>query len=277
MSTETDYPLWDDVMGFGPSTELYPKGFLRGRQLLLTGFEKGVIAFMVAKFMIEHGEASVCVHARSQEVLDEALSLLNTPPAHAVVADFSDLATIGPMVEAAQAAFSRPFDTFVHVAGLTAYAPLAEIGAEFRTMVRNINVHSAEEIFAKLVPGMRELGRGWVCLFSSIQASVPYIGNLTYRQTKKDVELLAQNIALEHGPEGVNANAIAPGWVVVHRHFSAEHYDDMVAARDESIPSRRLGYPIDFAMAVSWLCSEAARYINGVTLQIDGGHHLIKT
>ncbi len=277
MPKETDFAIWDDVMNFGPALDLYPAGFLSGRQIFITGFESGVIAFMIAKFMIEHGGAEVCVHGRNREVLDEAIALLEKPPAHSVVADFRDLSTIAPMVSQAQQPFEKPFDTFVHVAGLTAYSPLEDVCEEFRAPIRNVNIHAAEEIFAALLPGMRSLNRAWVCLFSSIHSAFPYPNNLTYRQTKKDIELLAQNIAYEYGCEGINANAIAPGWVVVHRHFSEAHYADMCKARDEAIPSRRLGYPIDYAMAVSWLCSEAARYINGVTLPIDGGHHLVNS
>jgi NAD(P)-dependent dehydrogenase (short-subunit alcohol dehydrogenase family) len=92
-----------------------------------------------------------------------------------------------------------------------------------------------------------------------------------YGATKAAVALLTQQMALEWGPAGIRVNAVAPG--LVDGGMSAPIYADAEtrAARSSKVPLGRLGSPSDVAEAVWWLASDAASYVTGQQLLVDGG------
>ena len=105
--------------------------------------------------------------------------------------------------------------------------------------------------------------------------------SLAYCASKAGLAMLTQCIAVDHGPEGVRANCICPGWVrtpMADAEMAAlgeRLGTDREAAYDASladVPLRRAATPEEIAATVAWLLSDEAAYVNGAVLAVDGGH-----
>jgi NAD(P)-dependent dehydrogenase (short-subunit alcohol dehydrogenase family) len=97
-------------------------------------------------------------------------------------------------------------------------------------------------------------------------------GRVTYHATKHGVIGQAKSVALQYAPLGVRVNAVCPGTIdtpMVARMTAGGELDPEASVA--SIPLGRLGRPEEIAAAVLWLCSDAASYVTGVALPVDGG------
>jgi 3-oxoacyl-[acyl-carrier protein] reductase len=110
-------------------------------------------------------------------------------------------------------------------------------------------------------------------------SSVSALGNrgqANYSAAKMGLQGFTRTLALELGPFGINANAIAPGFIVTDmtddtaRRVGVEPEEFRKAAAERN-PVRRVGYPEDIAAAAAFLCSDEASYITGQVLYVDGG------
>ena len=122
------------------------------------------------------------------------------------------------------------------------------------------------------VPAMAERGGGSVVITASaagIQA-IPY--TCAYNASKAGVISLAQTLALECAPLGIRVNAVAPGEVSTPMGLEALHGDRRVLATYlRLIPLKRIAQPEEIARVVLYLASDAASYVTGITLPVDGG------
>src|SRR6478735_6921815 len=104
-------------------------------------------------------------------------------------------------------------------------------------------------------------------------------GQLNYSAAKMGVQGFTRTLGIELGPFGVNANAIAPGFIATEMTDATAarlkiDVDDFRKMNAEANPVRRVGYPEDIAAAAAFLCSDEASYITGQTLYVDGGAKL---
>jgi NAD(P)-dependent dehydrogenase (short-subunit alcohol dehydrogenase family) len=119
---------------------------------------------------------------------------------------------------------------------------------------------------------MRKQGSGAIVNCSSLGGLVGGSGRATYHATKHGVIGQAKSVALQYAPLGVRVNAVCPGTIdtpMVARMTAGGELDPEVSV--SSIPLGRLGRPEEIAAAVLWLCSDAASYVTGVALPVDGG------
>ncbi|SDL32881.1 glucose 1-dehydrogenase [Arthrobacter sp. ok362] len=119
---------------------------------------------------------------------------------------------------------------------------------------------------------MRKQGSGAIVNCSSLGGLVGGSGRATYHATKHGVIGQAKSVALQYAPLGVRVNAVCPGTIdtpMVARMTAGGVLDPEASAA--SIPLGRLGRPEEIAAAVLWLCSDAASYVTGVALPVDGG------
>lgn len=123
--------------------------------------------------------------------------------------------------------------------------------------------------------------RGSIVTVSSVAGLRASPESLAYCASKAGLAMLTQCIALDHGPEGVRANCVCPGWV--RTPMADEEMDGLAARlgtdRDGAydacmvdVPLRRAASPEEIAATVAWLLSDDASYVNGAVLPIDGGH-----
>jgi glucose 1-dehydrogenase len=117
-------------------------------------------------------------------------------------------------------------------------------------------------------------GRGGSIVFiSSVHARVPYVRAGAYNAAKAGLNHLAKTIAAELLPHRIRVNVIEPGWIDTpgeHETFT----DEQISAAAQSLPWGRLGTPADIGRAAAFLSSDAADYITGTSLLVDGGYAL---
>ncbi|MCE2530120.1 MAG: SDR family oxidoreductase [Acidimicrobiia bacterium] len=163
-----------------------------------------------------------------------------------------------------------PVDVLVNNAGIWRFAPLEQVDpAEFKSV---LDVNLRGTFHCTRYFGAAMLGKGGVIInVASIAASVVGSGAGAYSASKAGVVALTKQTAISWGPRGVRCNAVAPGLIATPG--TADIYDDPArrAARAAAVPSRRIGTPGDVAGLIAFLASDAASYINGQTIYVDGG------
>ena len=238
---------------------------LEGKVALVTGASRG-IGLATARRMAESG-ARVMLTSRKAEALEEAVAGLPSG-----VAWFA--ANVGEPDQAracVQATLERfgGLDVLVNNAGTSPYfGPLADLDLPRAEKTVQVNL-TAVLVWTQLAhrAAMRERG-GSVVNVASVGAFgvEPAIG--WYNVTKAAVVHLTRQLAAELGP-AVRVNAVAPGLVKTHLARALwENGEDRIAAR---LPLRRLGVPDDVAGAALFLASDAASWITGTVLVVDGG------
>jgi len=116
----------------------------------------------------------------------------------------------------------------------------------------------------------RRAGKGAAIVnISSIEAQHPAMGHLNYSASKAALEALTRGMATEFGPRGLRVNAVAPG--LIDRPGLAQDWPEGVARWNAACPLARTGTPQDVAQAVLFLASDAAAWITGAVLSVDGG------
>ena len=116
------------------------------------------------------------------------------------------------------------------------------------------------------------LGEGsWVIFISSIAGKLGFPNSAAYCATKGAIEMLVKSLSTEFAPRGIRVNAIAPG--NIHSPMNEEFFKsaDYERAMIERTPAGRVGVVEDVAPAAVFLASDAARYVHGVSLLVDGG------
>jgi len=119
---------------------------------------------------------------------------------------------------------------------------------------------------------MRERGAGAVVNIASTAGQIAVGGGVVYAVAKAGVIHWTRCLALELRPYGVRVNAVSPGPTMTARFLATRPTDPRM--RDETVPLERYGLPGEIADAVAFLCGDAARFISGQALRVDGGLQL---
>ena len=244
---------------------------LSGRVALVTGASRG-IGSAIAETLAENG-ASVVLSSRKQADLDaeaERINSLYAERAVAIAAHSGRPEELERLVQAVIERFSR-IDILVNNAATNPYmGPL--IGAELAAWDKTFEVNlRGVFILTKLVyEASMEAHGGAIVNVSSIGGLRPGIGLGVYNVTKAGVIMLTRQLAKELGGK-VRVNAVAPG-VIKTRFAEALWANEEILDRVlGSNPMGRIGVPQEVAAAVHFLVSDAASYVNGEVLVIDGG------
>jgi NAD(P)-dependent dehydrogenase (short-subunit alcohol dehydrogenase family) len=241
----------------------------KGKTVVVTGASRGIGAAS-AIALAKAGCARVVVHYGSyREGAEQTLAAVRAAGAEGEVIG-ANLARI----EGIESLIQRlpETDILINNAGaLVKRARLLEASLELYDEVMTLNVKSTWMLIRAVVPGMARKGGGVIVNLSSIagrNGGGP--GATIYGAAKGAVLTMTKGLAKELAPQGIRINAVSPGTVDNHFHelFSTRPILDSVVA---ATPAGRLGTNEDIADVIVFLCSDAARYIHGQTIEINGG------
>lgn len=185
------------------------------------------------------------------------------------IGDVSNAEDCRRIVENAIEAFGPPTILVNNVGVSRSARSLVEIDMAEWSRVIGINLGSAVALSGFVIPSMKAAGGGAIVNIASIAGMQAY-GGAAYGPSKAALIAFTRETALMHGRDGVRANVIAPGHIYTP-HVGAMLTDDLRAARQNIGPLGMEGDAWDIAEAALFLASDAARFITGVLLPVDGG------
>ncbi|MGW3489034.1 SDR family NAD(P)-dependent oxidoreductase [Streptomyces sp. NPDC001054] len=242
---------------------------LAGRTALVTG-STGGIGEAVARVLAASG-AEVLVSGRdagrARGVVDAITA--SGGRAHALTADLGAApGEIRAFAERAQEALGGRVDLLVNNAGVYPGLLTPSVTDEEMEALWATNVRAPHVLVALLAPRMAERGAGVVVNVGSWMARVGVPYKALYPATKAAVEQLTRAWAAEFGPRGVRVNGVAPGATVTR---GTAGNADQLAAMTKATPAGVPVRPVDIAYAVRYLVSDEAAFVQGATLDVDGG------
>jgi 3-oxoacyl-[acyl-carrier protein] reductase len=192
--------------------------------------------------------------------------------AEAFAADVTDERQVADLVAAVSDRLG-PIDVLVlNATGPQPEAPLTDVAWEDHVAQLEFFVKSPILLGRAVLPGMRARGYGRIVQVDSEVVDRPPPGRTAYVTAKSAQIGLTRAWARELAPLGVTVNTVAPGFVPVERHALVS--DETRAAYLATVPIGRMGTPDDVAHAVSFFASEAAGFVTGQRLVVDGGRHV---
>lgn len=247
---------------------------LQGRSALVTGGGRG-IGRHIAIGLAEAG-AHVFVASRKLEACVEVVEAIEADGgrATALQADVSSPEQIDRLVEQVLAQ-AGSLDILVNNAAMAWAAPLLDFPLEGWDRVFDLNVRGLFYLSQQVARHMKERGRGSIVHISSISAwrsagddREPVVA---YNASKGAVTSLTIDMAVKLAPHGIRVNAIAPGPFLTSMMDHVRHDEEALARFNQQIPQRRSGEEDDIKGAAVFLASDAAAFVTGHTLVVDGG------
>ena len=249
-----------------------------GRVAVITGAARG-IGFGIATRLAEEGASIAVVDLDEAAAADAAgrLSLVEGARAVGIGADVSD----GPSVEAAMARVVEELGgvhVLVNNAGVTRDNLLFKMTELDWDLVMGVHLKGAFLMTKAAQTHFVAQKYGKILNLSSVSA-LGNRGQANYSAAKMGIQGFTRTLGIELGRYGINANAIAPGFIATEMTDATAarlgmEVEPFRAAAAEANPVKRVGFPEDIAAAVAFLCSDEASYITGQTLYVDGGGKL---
>ena len=231
------------------------------RVVLVTGGNRGIgLACALAFAADGHRVAVTCRGEAPAELVDAGIL--------AVPCDVTDSAT----VDAAFATIEKelgPVEVLVANAGITRDGLVLRMSDGDFTDVLDANLTGAFRVARRAVRGMMRARWGRIILVSSIAGRVGQTGQANYAASKAGLVGLGRSLAKEFASRNVTVNVVAPGPILTD--MLAALPEDQQAAYAEAVPLGRLGQAEEVAAAVTFLASDAAAYVTGAVLPVDGG------
>jgi NAD(P)-dependent dehydrogenase (short-subunit alcohol dehydrogenase family) len=239
---------------------------LAGKRAIITGSTRG-IGRAIAEAFVAAG-ARVVISSEDAADTARAAADLGQP---GIACDVADDAALARLVDGALAELGG-IDILVCNAGLTgAPGPFATIDMADYARVMAINLRSQVVLANLCLPQIARAKNGSVILISSLSALRGNGQINAYALAKAGVSQLARNLAVEWGPQGVRANAIAPGFIATDLSKPLLENEAFMARRMAMTPLRRPGTVQEVAGAALFLASAAGGFVTGQTLVVDGG------
>ena len=241
----------------------------RGKAILVTGASRGIGAETAKAFARRGGR--VLLASRDVRSLEQVASEIREEDGEVAVQplDLGDPISVRAMGARLRSEFGR-LDCAFNCAGDGLHpTPLAEIApADFDRVLR-VTVGGTFLALREEVPLMLEHGGGAIVNMASTAGLSAFLGGSPYVAAKHAVLGPTKACALDYAQQGIRVNAVAPGPIDSHRMRALpETYREQAR---QAVPMRRLGEPSEVAAAVLWLCSDAAAFVTGATLILDGG------
>ena len=234
-----------------------------GRRAVVTGAGSG-IGLAIVTALIDRGAEVVAIDLDTHAVPGQALRL---------TADITDEARVKDVL--AQAADLGPVDTLFNNAGIGSTKSILDCEPDEWDRVFDVNVRGTYLMSRQLLPSMLARGFGVIVNTASAAGMIGLPDRAAYCASKGAVIALTKQIAVQYARQGIRCNCICPGtvdspWVarlLAEAEDPARHRETLVARQ----PMGRLGTPREVAEAALYLASDAAAFVTGTELVIDGG------
>jgi NAD(P)-dependent dehydrogenase (short-subunit alcohol dehydrogenase family) len=230
------------------------------RVALVTGAGKG-IGFAIAERLQRDGYALGLATRRDDDESRRAFEQLQDGPVEWVWGDLSDAEVPQRLVRQVAEKFGR-FDVLVNNAGLSTAKPVLELTAEDFDCTFAVDVRASFLASQEAARAMGDQG-GVIVNITSVHEHVPRPGFSIYAAAKAALGMLTRGLAIELAPK-IRVVSVAPGVIATERNVEAQELGS-------EVPLGRPGQPAEVAELVAWVVSDAARYVTGTSILIDGG------
>lgn len=254
------------------TTEMFD---LTGKVALVTGGGSG-IGYACAEALIRHG-ASVLVGGRTVAKVEAAAEKLSAigpdgePVCRAVQLDVASDASVGRAVHKAVGMFGG-LDIVINSAGIMCKKPTFELTPDEVNEVFNVNYTGSLRVAQEAGHIFREQHAGCIINIASVSSFVDLTQVAAYAASKNAVLGLTRSLANEWAAYGIRTNAIAPGFIPTDLNRKMIEGTDRGRRILEHTPMARFGLAEECAGAAVYLAAPAARFVNGITIPVDGGY-----
>ena len=252
---------------------------LKGQKALVTGANSGIgrgVALELARAGADVAINYVVGEDKAQEVVEEIQKL--GVKGIALKADVSKEEEVIAMFQAMITKFGT-VDILINNAGLQRDSAFCDMTLEQWRFVLDVNLtgqflcarEAAREFMRRGVVEAVSCAAGKIICMSSVHEVIPWAGHANYAASKGGIMLMMKSIAQELAPQKVRVNSICPGAIRTPINKSAWDTPQAYEKLMELIPYHRIGEPADIGQVAVWLASDAADYINGTSIFVDGG------
>ncbi len=242
---------------------------LSGRTALVTGSGIGIGRAIALELALQG--AQVALHyAHSSEGALSAVKEIEQAggKAIAVSGNLSVVADCRRIVDEVASHFGG-LDILVNNAGVTKTGDFRDFSEEMFNQVFHLNIRGYFFCAQQAVKYMQERGKGTIINITSVHGANGFPGHAAYASTKGAIIAFTRELAIELAPLHIRVNAVGPGLIEVPRYFDMPDYTPEFG--DSIVPLGRRGKPEDIGPTVAFLASDAADFITGQVLYIDGG------
>jgi meso-butanediol dehydrogenase / (S,S)-butanediol dehydrogenase / diacetyl reductase len=239
-----------------------------GKVAVITGGASGIGAAAARLF---HGEGASVMIADLNAADGEALAgVLGEGRARFQATDVSDYAQVQRLIDAAVAAFGR-LDILFNNAGIGNFSAIPDLSVEEWRRVVAVNLDGVFFGCKAAIPVMRAQGGGAIVNTASISGLLGDFGFSAYNAAKAGVINFTRTAAIDHAREGIRVNAVCPGPVDTPIIASIDAVQGLRQLWSDRVPMGRFATAEEVAQAVAFLASNAAAFVTGVALPVDGG------
>jgi gluconate 5-dehydrogenase len=243
---------------------------LEGRTALVTGSSRG-LGKAIATGLGEAG-AALIINGVDQKRCEETAEELRSQrlKVRALAFDVTDEASVVAAIETLDAE-GVAVDILVNNAGIQLRKPMVELTSAEWHKVLDTNLTSAFLVAREVAKRMLPRGRGKIINIGSLMSGLARPTVAPYTAAKGGIKLLTQSMTAEWAPQGIQTNAIGPGYMATDMNqalLDNQEFNDWVIGRT---PARRWGDPRDLVGAAIFLSSSASDYVSGQIIFVDGG------
>ncbi len=247
---------------------------LIGKHAVITGGARG-IGRAIAELFVESG-ATVIITDRDEAAARQAAAELNArrpSSASMYILDVTDRDAVERAADAIAAEFGVP-DVLVNNAGIVRNSPASETSEADWHAVIDVNLNGVFYCAQSFGKRMAAVGRGAIVNISSMCGEIVVYPQpqVAYNAAKAGVNLITKSLAVEWAKQGVRVNAVAPGYTATELTLAGRSNEEWFSTWMRMTPQGRLGEPREIANAVLFLASDAASFVTGTVLAVDGGY-----
>ena len=252
------------------STSFLNNFSLHGKTALISGSSSGLGLAMAMAFA--NSGAKVIINGRQESrlidlknrALDEGLDV------DYLCTDLTEFDSIDRAIEEIKDEYGT-CNILINNIGTRIRKSLSDFNQEETLTIIQQNLTASIYLSKQIIPLMIEDNWGRIITISSIAGRLARAGDSVYPITKMGLEGMVRSLAVQYAKHGITSNGIAPGFFATEQNLSMMRTEEEKAAHVVRVPMKRWGKPSELAGAAVFFASEAASYVNGQILTIDGG------